>query len=82
MCIRDSYSIETTSLSAGLVGQAHYQNKQVYAWTANSERSIQKILRSRADGLVTDNIPLAKYEAGEMCIRDRYRSSAHPKTII
>lgn len=62
----DAYSIETTSLSAGLVGQAHYQNKQVYAWTANSERSIQKILRSRADGLVTDNIPLAKYEAGDI----------------
>ena len=61
----DAYSIETTSLSAGLVSQAHYQDKQVYVWTANSEWSIQKILRCRADGLVTDNIPLAKYESDD-----------------
>ena len=57
----DAYSVETTALSADLVYQAHLQGKQVYAWTANSERTINKILRCGADGLITDNVPLAKY---------------------
>ena len=57
----DAYSVETTSLSAELVYQAHLQGKQVYAWTANSERSINKILRCHTDGLVTDNVLLAQY---------------------
>lgn len=57
----DAYSVETTALSADLVNQAHLQGKQVYAWTANSERTINKILRCGADGLITDNVPLAKY---------------------
>ena len=57
----DAYSVETTSLSAELVYQAHLQGKQVYAWTAYSERSINKILRCHTDGLVTDNVLLAQY---------------------
>lgn len=57
----DAYSVETTSLTYGLVVQAHLQGKQVYAWTANSEDTINKILRCEADGLITDNPLLAQY---------------------
>ena len=57
----DAYSVETTSLTRELVAQAHSQGKQVYAWTANSENTMQKILRCQADGLVTDNPQLADY---------------------
>lgn len=51
----DAYSLETTSLSPSLVTQAHLQGKKVYAWTANTETSVQKIVRCYADGIVTDN---------------------------
>lgn len=63
----DAYSVETTALSPSLVAQAHYQGKQVYAWTANSDNTIQKVLRCEPDGLVTDNPLLAQYyiEAGD-----------------
>lgn len=56
----DAYSVETTSLTSGLVLQAHLQDKKVYAWTANSEDTIDKILRCGADGIVTDNPLLAE----------------------
>lgn len=57
----DCYSVETTNLSFAKVAQAHMQQKRVYAWTANSDRTIKQILRSQADGLITDNAPLARY---------------------
>ena len=55
----DAYSVETGSLSVGMVYQAHFQGKKVYAWTANTESSIDSILYNHADGIVTDNVPLA-----------------------
>lgn len=69
----DAYSIETTALTYGMVVQAHLQGKGVYGWTANSEETMDKILRCGADGLVTDDPPLARYciaAAGEDHLRD------------
>ncbi|MDO4274032.1 MAG: glycerophosphodiester phosphodiesterase family protein [Eubacteriales bacterium] len=51
----DAYSVETTALSKGLVFQAQLQGKKVYGWTANSEKTMEKILRCQADGIITDN---------------------------
>ena len=64
----DGYSVETTSLTSVMLIQAHLEGKKVYAWTANKEKNIKKILRIGADGLVTDNPELARYyqdSAGE-----------------
>ena len=55
----DAYSLEVSSLNAELVYQAHLQGKKVYAWTADTEKSIDAILYIQADGIVTDNVPLA-----------------------
>ncbi|QNL43923.1 glycerophosphoryl diester phosphodiesterase membrane domain-containing protein [Oscillibacter hominis] len=57
----DAYSVETTALTRELVLQARYQGKQVFAWTANTERTIRKIIECGADGIVTDNPELARY---------------------
>ena len=57
----DGYSVETTNLSYAMVAQAHLQGKKVYAWTANSKRTITAIINSLADGIVTDNPELARY---------------------
>ena len=64
----DGYSVETTSLTSVMLIQAHLEGKKVYAWTANKEKNIKKILRIGADGLVADNPELARYyqdSAGE-----------------
>lgn len=55
----DAYSLETSSLSPGLVTESHLQGKKVYAWTANTGESVRKILRCQADGIITDNPGLA-----------------------
>lgn len=65
--------METTSLTYGMVVQAHFQGKRVYAWAANSEETMDRVLRSGADGLVTDNPLLARHcisLAGENYLRD------------
>ena len=57
----DAYSVETGFLTPELVTQLHTNGKKVYAWTANSEASMLKIIRMGTDGLVTDNPPLADF---------------------
>lgn len=57
----DSYSVETSSLSLETVANAHAQNKKIYGWTANSIKTLHKLLRCQVDGLVTDNAALAAY---------------------
>lgn len=57
----DSYSVETSSLSLETVADAHAQHKKIYGWTANSIKTLNKLLRCQVDGLVTDNALLAAY---------------------
>ncbi|MBU5625497.1 glycerophosphoryl diester phosphodiesterase membrane domain-containing protein [Oscillibacter sp. MSJ-2] len=57
----DAYSVEATALTRELVLRARDQGKQVFAWTANTERTIRKIIECGADGIVTDNPDLAQY---------------------
>lgn len=57
----DGYSVETGFLTAELVAMLQTDGKKVYAWTANSDASILKIIRMGTDGLVTDNPPLAEF---------------------
>lgn len=57
----DCYSVETSSLSAGMVAQIHAEGRMVYGWTANSTKTLAKLLYCEVDGLVTDNIILAEY---------------------
>ena len=56
----DGYSIETDFLDLGIVARIRVENKKVYAWTANSTGSFSTIIALGADGIVTDNIPMAR----------------------
>lgn len=78
----DGYSVETTTLSLEMVVNAHWQNKEVYAWTANSRETIEKILYCRADGLITDFPALATYYLGAEdplldFLLDAFKTSVH-----
>lgn len=55
----DSYSINLKSLDPDMVDRIHDEGKVVYGWTANTHKTMQSVLASGADGIVTDNI----YEA-------------------
>lgn len=57
----DGYSVETSFLTPEMVTQIQYRQKKIYAWTANTESNIKKIIRMGADGLVTDNPRLANF---------------------
>ncbi|MDO4276508.1 MAG: glycerophosphodiester phosphodiesterase family protein [Eubacteriales bacterium] len=62
----DCYSIETTFLTRELVYQAHAQGKKVYGWTASNDENIKKILNCEADGIVTDNPLLVRYNLDKL----------------
>lgn len=57
----DGFSVETSFLTFEMVNQIQYRQKKIYAWTANTDSNIRKIIRLGADGLVTDNPRLASY---------------------
>ncbi len=61
----DGVSVETTVLSREMVMMAEYRGKEVYGWTANSEETIEKLLRSQVTGIVTDNPELVKHYADQ-----------------
>lgn len=62
----DQYSIETTFLTRDIVYQAHDQGKAVFGWTASNDDNIKKVIRSEADGIVTDNPMLVRYHLDTM----------------
>lgn len=57
----DVYSVETSFLTSEMIHQIQYNHKKVYAWTANSDSNIKKIIQLGADGLITDNPRLASF---------------------
>lgn len=60
----DAYSVKMNLLSMEMVTEMHKAGKQIYAWTANSEETMRRILYYGADGIITDNPVLAK-----ICVR-------------
>lgn len=56
----DHFSIEATNVTRNLVRRVHKAGKELYAWTVNSEKSIQKMMELNVDNIITDNIALAK----------------------
>lgn len=57
----DGYSVEVSFISREMVYAAESQNKKIFAWTPNSEDTINKVIYSEADGIVTDNVPMANF---------------------
>ena len=56
----DHFSIEAASVTGRLVSRVHGEGKELYAWTANTQASIQRMIELNVDNIITDNIPLAK----------------------
>ena len=56
----DSFSIEAASINRTLVKKVHNNGKEIYAWTVNTNESINKMIEYNVDNIITDNITLAK----------------------
>ena len=56
----DNFSIEASSITKTLVNKVHNAGKQLYAWTVNTENSINAMIELNVDNIITDNITLAK----------------------
>lgn len=56
----DHFSIETASITEKMVSDVHNAGKEIYAWTVNTEESINRIIDLNVDNIITDDITLAK----------------------
>jgi glycerophosphoryl diester phosphodiesterase len=55
---------EHPSVSEGLIDEAHRAGKRAIAWTVSEADQIRALLRWGIDGIITDNVPLARRLAG------------------
>lgn len=56
----DHFSVEASSITEKLVSDVHNAGKEVYAWTVNTEESINRMIELNVDNIITDNVTLAK----------------------
>lgn len=56
----DNFSVESSSITPWMVSRIHNEGKQIYAWTVNSKKSINKMIDLNVDNIITDNITLAQ----------------------
>ncbi|WP_255475097.1 glycerophosphoryl diester phosphodiesterase membrane domain-containing protein [Glutamicibacter sp. JC586] len=56
----DFYTIEQASFRPDLLEQAHSRDQEVYVWTVNDESTIRKLLSLPVDGIVTDQVEVAR----------------------
>ncbi len=56
----DHFSIEAASITERLVSDVHNAGKELYAWTVNTEESINNMINLGVDNIITDDVTLAK----------------------
>lgn len=56
----DAFSVEASNVNVALVSKIHNEGKELYAWTVNTEESINKMINMNVDNIITDNIELGK----------------------
>ena len=56
----DYFSVEASSVTKTMVSKLHNEGKQIYAWTVNTEESINKMINLNVDNIITDDPVLAK----------------------
>ena len=56
----DHFSVEASNVNDNLVSKVHNEGKQIYAWTVNTQESINKMIEYNVDNIITDDVPLAQ----------------------
>lgn len=58
--VADGFSMEYSTLNDDFVIQAHLNNKPVFTWDMDEEDSIMRMIYYGVDGLITDDVQLAR----------------------
>ena len=56
----DAFSIEASNVTDNQVSRVHNAGKELYAWTVNTEESINNMIYMNVDNIITDNIKLGR----------------------
>ena len=56
----DAFSVNATFVTNQLVTHVHNHGQEIYAWTVNTRRNLDKVIRLNVDHIVTDRVELAK----------------------
>ena len=56
----DHFSVEASSVTEKIVSDVHNAGKEIFAWTVNTEESINRMIDLNVDNIITDDITLAK----------------------
>ena len=56
----DAFSVEASNVNESLVNTVHNSGKELFAWTINTEESINNMIDMDVDNIITDNIQLGK----------------------
>ena len=56
----DHFSVEATSATYRMVSRVHNAGKQIYAWTVNTQSSINRMIEHNVDNIITDDVELAR----------------------
>ena len=68
----DFYVIEDFSYSERLAEQAKKHHKGIYVWTINEESKLYKYLQQPIDGIITDEVLLAKTVQEKLSNKESY----------
>lgn len=71
----DNYSIRSNYITSHMVENIHAQGKKIYAWTVNTERTMERMLQFGVDNLITDYPVMARqkvFEAENSTVLSRY----------
>lgn len=68
----NAFTMEYTTLNESFIDSAHIQQKKVYAWTANDEESMNRMIFIGADGVITDNLNMLQMEINTLFKHSSY----------
>lgn len=56
----DGYSVKSYYVTDELVSSIHNAGKEIYVWTVNNEKLINRMIDLNVDNIITDNVSMAK----------------------
>lgn len=73
----NAFTMEYTTLNESFIDSAHLQQKKVFAWTANDDESMDRMIFMGADGVITDNLDTLQTE-----INSLFKDASYAKRIV
>ena len=56
----DSFSMEAGNVSPSMVSRIHNAGKQIFVWTVNNRKIINRMIDLNVDNIITDRVALVK----------------------